>query len=100
MKSQFLSVEETNRIGISMDIDEVMEISDKDYSITIAMHFNVEWQEPRLKLLPSFGASKDLVSISVDLIQDLWQPDPFIYNLKSFKVIDTVRIVDRHGQKG
>ena len=88
MKFEFLFLEQTNLIGISMDIDEVMEISDKDYSITIAMYFNVEWHEPRLKLLPSFGASKDLVSTSVDLIQDLWLPNPFIYNLKSFKVID------------
>ena len=88
MKFELLSIEETNRIGISMDINEVMEISDKDYSITIAMYFAVEWQEPRLKLLPSSGAAEDLVSTSVELIQDLWLPNPYIYNLKTFKVLD------------
>ena len=73
-----------------MDINEVMEISDKDYSITIAMYFAVEWQEPRLKLLPKSGAPEDLVPTSVELIQDLWLPNPFIYNLKTFKVIDVL----------
>ena len=76
-----------------MDIDEVMEISDKDYSITIAMYFNVDWHEPRIKLLPSARPTENpnevvMVPTSVDLIQDLWLPNPFIYNLKTFKLID------------
>ena len=76
-----------------MDIDEVMEISDKDYSITIAMYFNVDWHEPRIKLLPSARPTENpnevvMVPTSVDLIQDLWLPNPFIYNLKTFQLID------------
>jgi len=95
-KFELPHTEQTNVIGIAMDIDEVMEISDKDYSITIAMYFNVFWYEPRLKLVSSVGASLRpenstepvLVPTSVDLIQDLWLPNPFIYNLKTFKLID------------
>merc|ERR550517_2025853 len=60
------------------------------------MYFNVDWYEPRLKLVPSVGASLrpenskevELTPTSVDLIQDLWLPNPFIYNLKTFKLID------------
>ena len=92
MKCELLSIDQTNVIGISMDIDEVMEISDKDYSITIAMYFNVDWHEPRIKLVPSVRPENSnevvMVPTSVDLIQDLWLPNPFIYNLKTFKLID------------
>ena len=79
MKCELLSIDQTNVIGISMDIDEVMEISDKDYSITIAMYFNVDWHEPRIKLVPSVRPENSnevvMVPTSVDLIQDLWLPN-------------------------
>jgi len=81
---------QTNRIGVSMDIDEVMQINDEDYSITISMYFNVEWQEPRLKILPSFGPKDSLVPTNVELVKDLWLPNIFIYNLKTFKVIEVL----------
>ena len=44
----FLSAEETNPIEVSIDIDEVLRINDKDYSITFSTYFNVEWTERRL----------------------------------------------------
>ena len=93
IKRKLLSTEQTNRIFIGMDINEVMEINDKDYSITIAMYFNVEWQEPRLELAPHENSNKEeevFISTSVDLIKDLWLPNPFIHNLKTFKLIDGV----------
>merc|ERR1712071_9611 len=40
--------QDVNKIYISMDIDEVLRINDKDYSITFATYFNVEWVESRL----------------------------------------------------
>ena len=81
-----------------MDIDEVMQINDEDHSITISMYLNVDWQEPRLKMLPSFGASSRSknsgksgpVPTNVELIEDLWLPNIFIYNLKTFKVIEVL----------
>jgi len=90
--------DQTNKIGISMDIDEVMQINDEDHSITISMYLNVDWQEPRLKMLPSFGASSrpknsgksGPVPTNVELIEDLWLPNIFIYNLKTFKVIEVL----------
>merc|ERR1711990_1403082 len=62
------------------------------------MFFNVDWQEPRLKMLPSFGASSrpknsgkfGPVPTNIELIEDLWLPNIFIYNLKTFKVIDVL----------
>jgi len=39
-------------------------------------------------LRPKNSTEQVLVPTSVDLIQDLWLPNPFIYNLKTFKLID------------
>ena len=42
--------EKTNKIGISIDIDDVLRINDGTYSITFSTYFNVEWTERRLNL--------------------------------------------------
>ncbi len=34
-------------IGVTIDIDEVLRINDKDYSITFSCYFNVEWSDRR-----------------------------------------------------
>ena len=44
--------EGVNKIYVSIDIDEVLRINDKDYSITFATYFNVEWAERRLYVDP------------------------------------------------
>ena len=85
---------DTNRIQISIDIDEVLKINDKDYSITFSTYFNVEWNEKRLVMSPEFGSSLRppnstepvMVPMSLELVKDLWLPNIFIYNLKTYKV--------------
>ena len=95
----FLSAEETNPIEVSIDIDEVLRINDKDYSITFSTYFNVEWRERRLNMFPSFGASlragdnsteQVMVPMNLEFVKDLWLPNIFIYNLKTYKVIDVL----------
>ena len=44
--------EGVNKIFVSIEIDEVLRINDKDYSITFATYFNVEWTERRLWVDP------------------------------------------------
>ena len=44
--------EGVNKIYVSIDIDEVLRINDKDYSITFATYFNVEWTDNRLFVDP------------------------------------------------
>jgi len=90
--------EQTNVIGISIDIDEVLRINDGTYSITFSTYFNVEWNERRLNVFPDFGSSlrKDnstdpvMVPMNLEFIKDLWVPNIFIYNLKTYKVIDVL----------
>ena len=85
-------------IGVSIDIDEVLRINDKDYSITFSTYFNVEWREKRLTMFPEFGASLRpnnssehvMVPMNLEFVKDLWLPNIFIYNLKTYKVIDVL----------
>ena len=90
--------DEPNQIGISIDIDEVLGISGKDYSITFATYFNVEWIERRLNIKPEFGASlktpnstePPMVPMSLEFVNALWVPNIFIYNLKTYKLLNVL----------
>ena len=90
--------EKTNEIGISIDIDDVLRINDGTYSITFSTYFNVEWNERRLSVQPDFGASLRppnstdpvMVPMNLEFIKELWVPNIFIYNLKTYKVIDVL----------
>jgi len=93
--------EGVNKIYISIDIDEVLRINDKDYSITFATYFNVEWYERRLKVVKELEAQNNksvdgepseavLVPMNLEFVKDLWLPNIFIYNIKSYKVIDVL----------
>ena len=90
--------EKTNRIVISIDIDDVLRINDGTYSITFSTYFNVEWNERRLSIQPDFGASLRppnstdpvMVPMNLEFIKELWVPNIFIYNLKTYKVIDVL----------
>merc|ERR1719210_1892264 len=80
-----------NEIEIGLEISDVLKIDDKDYSITFSLYFNVQWSEPRLNLSREFldteniTAEEDqLVPVNLELIHDLWVPNIFIYNLKTF----------------
>jgi hypothetical protein len=103
--------EGNNQIDITIDIDEVLRINDKDYSITFSCYFNVQWKERRIHLGPEFGKEQCLaeaaegggaecynttgnanimVPMNLEFVKDLWLPNIFIYNLKTYKVIDVL----------
>jgi len=91
---------ESNLILIEIHISDILVIDDRDFSITYSLYFNVQWQEPRLKINENFFQQNDfedgplssdsLTPVDLNLIKDLWVPNVFIYNLKTFKVIDVL----------
>ena len=97
-----LPLKEANKIGVTIDISEVLRINDKDYSITFACYFNVQWKEKRIYLGPDFGREQAgpgvnttnnpdiIVPMNLEFVKDLWLPNIFIYNLKTYKVIDVL----------
>lgn len=87
-----LPSETNNLVGVSFDIDEVLKIEDSSNSITFSIFLNVEWNENRLIFSPKFGKGHNgLVPISFDYVKDLWLPNIFIYNLRSFEVMEVFR---------
>lgn len=75
------------------------EFSDlQEYSVTFSSYFNVLWQEPRLHISERFlrelnATSPDtMIPVNLELVNELWLPNIFIYNLKTFKVCSSDRI--------
>ena len=66
----------------------------QEYSVTFSSYFNVLWQEPRLQISERFlrelnhsiTTSETMIPVNLELVNDLWLPNIFIYNLKTFKV--------------
>jgi len=89
---------EANLIQIEIHISDVLVIDDRDFSITYSLYFNVQWREPRLHINSDFFQDRmeapttddTLTPVDLNLIKDLWVPNVFIYNLKTFKVIDVL----------
>ena len=73
------------------------------FSITLACYFNVIWKDPRLHLDDLFGFEQAppgenhtnnpnvMVPMNLEYVKDLWVPNIFIYNLKTYKVIDVLQ---------
>lgn len=84
-------------IDIGIDIVDVLRIQDKEYSVEFSCYFNVMWTEPRLviptKFQEEFEEANDMVPVNVELVNHLWLPNIFIYNLKTFKV---VQVLSKH----
>lgn len=88
--------ESVNVVEIGIDIIDVLRINDKEYSVTFSSYFNVLWQEPRLHISERFlrelnATSPDtMIPVNLELVNELWLPNIFIYNLKTFKVVEVL----------
>ena len=60
--------------------------------MTFSSYFNVLWQEPRLHISERFlqelnsTSPETMIPVNLELVNELWLPNIFIYNLKTFKV--------------
>ncbi|XP_071746375.1 acetylcholine-gated chloride channel subunit acc-3 isoform X2 [Lepeophtheirus salmonis] len=85
-----------NLVEIGIDIGEVLRINDKEYSVTFSSYFNVLWKEPRLQYSDKFtkevnnSSPETLIPVNLELVNELWLPNIFIYNLKTFKVVEVL----------
>ena len=70
-------------MDINVEILDILSVNDKEFSITMSMYFSVMWQESRIvtnnTIEPGFW-----YPVSLEFLNDLWIPNVFIYNLKSF----------------
>ena len=70
-------------VDINVEILDILSVNDKEFSITMSMYFSVRWQESRIvsqnQIEPGFW-----YPVSLEFLGDLWIPNVFIYDLKSF----------------
>ena len=75
--------DEPVHVDINVEILDILSVNDKEFSITMSMYFSVMWQESRIEtnntIEPGFW-----YPVSLEFLHDLWIPNVFIYNLKSF----------------
>ena len=63
----------------------------QEYTVYFSCYFNVMWQEPRLHIPDRFlneldDAADSMIPVNLELVKELWLPNIFIYNLKTFEV--------------
>ena len=68
------------KINLQIDIIEVVEFNDKEFTSTIMMYFKTSWIETRLM---TNASTKQPIDLSI--LDDLWKPDIYIYNLKRIR---------------
>jgi len=86
------NTEETNKVEISFDMDEILEINDGTHSITFSSYFVMEWTDSRIIVDQSYGSPN--IPLDVDFLRKLWVPKLFVYNLKKFEVVDVISKLD------
>ena len=77
-----------NLITVNLGVDSVIGIDEKDFSFTFAGYMNLQWKEPRLEIRNNNHSG--LVPVDAGIIEELWLPNVFIYNLKTLEVIEVL----------
>ena len=77
-----------NQITVNLGVDSVIGIDEKDFSFTFAGYMNLQWKEPRLEIRNN--SHSGLVPVDAGIIEELWLPNVFIYNLKTLEVIEVL----------
>ena len=77
-------------VDINVEILDILSVNDKEFSITMSMYFSVMWQESRIWTNNSLQP-EDWYPVSLEFLNDLWIPNVFIYNLKSFQNVAVLK---------
>ena len=84
-----LPKDEGNKVGVSISYIKVIAVDEKEFSITIETFFNIDWQDERLELT-KHHSNGGLMPVDEDLVDHIWKPNVFIYDLNSFEVVEVL----------
>lgn len=81
--------ETLTEVNIGIDIKDIPNVNDQDFTVTLNGFFLVRWTDNRLQLHNvKFGGSGDeLIPVDVSMIDKIWIPDIEILNLKDFTTL-------------
>ena len=77
-------------VDINVEILDILSVNDKEFSISMSMYFSVMWQESRIWTNNTVEAGM-WYPVSLEFLNDLWIPNVFIYNLKSFSSLQVLK---------
>ena len=77
-------------VDINVEILDILSVNDKEFSISMSMYFSVMWQESRI-VTNNTIESGFWYPVSLEFLNDLWIPNVFIYNLKSFSSLQVLK---------
>ena len=78
-------------IGVDFDIIDILDVDDKEFSITLSMYLGVYWKDPQLTGPYYCSKENDFTPVDLDMLPLIWVPDLYIYHLKSIKVLNVLR---------
>ncbi|XP_040576873.1 glutamate-gated chloride channel subunit beta [Lepeophtheirus salmonis] len=82
----------TTTIHVEVDVMDVLNVNDKEFSVTLSMYFSVRWEEPRLITNHSRPhVSGEMTPIDLEFLHHLWVPNIFIYDLRSFNTLNVLK---------
>ena len=75
---------------MGFDIRDILEVNDKEFSVTLSMYLEVYWED--LALTGQHFCEKEPchVPVDTDMLSRIWLPDIYIYSLKSIKVLNVL----------
>ena len=79
-----------NFVTIETQIMDILEVNDKEFSVTMTMYFNVQWDEPRIETNNTFSKG-EMVPIDMMFLNHLWIPNIFIYDLREFAPLSVLK---------
>ena len=81
--------QEVNPIHVESWSLDIPKIDDVEMQISLRMYLASSWRDPRIisnvTLADDDGASAERIGMSLSLLDRVWKPDLFIYNLTNFR---------------
>ena len=71
----------TNRILVDFEKIQILDINEKDHTITLKLSLTMWWQEPRLTILPNATQEAINIYLPKEFTDELWLPDAYIENV-------------------
>lgn len=69
---------------------DIMNVNDKEFSVTLTMYFSVKWEEPRIETNNTVSED-DWTPIDLQFMNQLWVPNVFIYDLRRFTALNVLK---------
>ena len=81
--SKYELPESLTYVSLGIDIMNIPNIDDNDFSVTLSAFLNINWRDSRI--ITDNAYPKDMIPIDVNFMKKIWLPDLYIRNLQQFK---------------